>query len=304
MSNFNQLSAILGLVALGAMASCSVKEDVSCCPEQQVFVELRAFDYSMDEFGSSGPTTKAGDAADAVSQLAFKAFNSAGAEIYSATQSSSDAGFGTLSFSLAPGSYTFVAVGNKLSANAPSDAMVSISSAGQATLPEALPTDVFSLTRAVTIEPRKTFATAMTLPRVMSQFKLVTSDVLPANVKTLELIANSGVAASDAFASFDPSDGNLLASRRWTKSANVSASAGKQTISFSLNMLLCSDEQAADITVNAYDSAGSLITTLTLPDVPMKRNRVTTATGTLFDAGGSSTFSFSSDWLEPYAMTF
>ena len=69
-------------------------------------------------------------------------------------------------------------------------------------------------------------------------------------------------------------------------------------------MLLGSDEKTVDITANAYDSAGSLITTITLTDVPMKRNRVTTATGTLFDAGGSSIFSFSTGWLEPYAMTF
>lgn len=87
MSNFNHFSAVLGLVAKGAMTSCSIKEDVSHCPKQQVYVDLRTFDYSMDELNSSRPSTKAGDATDAVSQLAFKAFDSAGAEVYSATQS-------------------------------------------------------------------------------------------------------------------------------------------------------------------------------------------------------------------------
>ena len=31
----------LGLVVLGAMTSCSIKEDVSHCPKQHVYVDLR-----------------------------------------------------------------------------------------------------------------------------------------------------------------------------------------------------------------------------------------------------------------------
>lgn len=316
MSNFNSFSAILGLVALGAMTSCSIKEDVSGCPKQQVIVDLRAFDYSMDDFGSvsGGPSTKASgmiatkavEASEAVSQIAFKAFDASGEEIYSESQSSGDSGFGSIDFELAPGSYTFVAVGNKLSANAGADAMVSISSVSEATLPEALPTDVFSLTKAVTIEPRKDFTTAMTLPRVMSQFKLATIDKLPSNVASIELIGNSkasdGSGASGA--SFDPSDGRLLTDQLWTKTAIVSASAGKQPVTISLNMLLTSDEQSIDVVANAYDSSGNLITTISLNDVPMKRNRVTTARGTLFNAGGASSFTFENTWLDPYEMAF
>ena len=298
MSNFNQVSAFLGLVALGAMTSCSKHEDVSDCSKQRVCVELNQFKYL------SNPLTKADAATGTVSQIAFKAFDADGAEVYAATQTADDTDFGTLNFELAPGAYTFVAVGNKLGSNAPQGAMVSISSVNQATLPEALPTDVFSLTEAVTIEPRTPFTTSMTLPRVMSQFRLVMTDILPANVATFELIANPDVAAADAFASFDPADGSLLTERRWTKSANVSASAGRQSISFSLNMLLGSDQEEADITVNAYDAAGSLVTTLTLQDVPMKRNRVTVATGALFNAGSSQTLSFLADWSDPYEMTF
>ena len=65
-------------------------------------------------------------------------------------------------------------------------------------------------------------------------------------------------------------------------------------------MLLGSDEGTTAIIVNAYDLKGSLIIILNITDVPMKRNRVITATGVLFNAGGSSSFSFSSAWLEPY----
>lgn len=314
MSNFNSFSAILGLVALGAMTSCSIKEDVSGCPKQQVYVDLRAFDYSMDDFGSvsGGPSTKASgiiatkavEASEAVSQIAFKAFDASGEEIYSESQSSGDSGFGSIDFELAPGSYTFVAVGNKLSANAGADAMVSISSVSEATLPEALPTDVFSLTKAVTIEPRKDFTTAMTLPRVMSQFKLATIDKLPSNVASIELIGNSKASASATGASFDPSDGRLLTDQRWTKTAIVSASAGKQPVTISLNMLLTSDEQSIDVIANAYDANDNLITTISLNDVPMKRNRVTIARGTLFNAGGASSFTFENTWLDPYEMAF
>ena len=299
MSNFNSFSAILGLVALGAMTSCSIKEDVSGCPKQQVYVDVRAFDFSMGSFA-----TKAVEASEAVSQIAFKAFDSNGNEAYSVTQSSGDSGFGSLEFQLAPGSYTFVAVGNKLSTNAPEGAMVSISSVTSATLPEALPTDVFSLTKEVTIEPRTAFTTAMTLPRVMSQFKLATIDKLPVNVASIELIANPTAPVNASTASFDPSDGRLLAAQRWTKTANVIPSAGKQPVTISLNMLLTSDEQLIDITANAYDTSGNLVTSLTLTNVPMKRNRVTTARGTLFNAGGSSSFTFENTWLDSYEMTF
>lgn len=300
-------AALVGLAAL--LSSCSIKENMNDSSKQQVYVDFRAFDYSMDAFGplngSGEPSTKAVDAATAVSQIAFKAFDSAGAEVYSANQNSGDSGFGALEFQLAPGSYTFVAVGNKLSANAPSGAKVSITSAASATLAEALPTDVFSMTKAITIEPRKAFTTAMTLPRVMSQFKLSTTDKLPSNVVTIELIGNSKApAASSSVASFDPSDGRLLTDQRWTKSANVSASAGKQTVNISLNMLLTSDEQSIDIIANAYDADSNLITTLTLTNVPMKRNRVTTATGILFNASGSTPFTIENTWLANHEMEF
>lgn len=103
-------------------------------------------------------------------------------------------------------------------------------------------------------------------------------------------------------ASFDPSDGRLLTDQRWTKTAIVSASAGKQPVTISINMLLTSDEQSIDVIANAYDASGNLITTISLNDVPMKRNRVPTARGTLFNAGGSSSFSFENTWLDPYEM--
>ena len=299
MFNFSNISAVLGLVALGAMTSCSIREDVNACSKQQVYVDLHAFDYSMNSFA-----TKAAHAANAVSQIAFKAFDKNGTEAYSVTQSSNEDGFGAVNFELSPGAYSFVAVGNKLSANAPEGAMVSISSTTSATLPEVLPTDVFSLTKAVIIEPRTPFNTAMTLPRVISQFKLATADKLPSNVASIELIANPSASANASTASFDPSDGSLLTNQRWTKTANVSPSAGKQTITVLLNMLLTSDEQTIDVVANAYDTDGYLITTLTLNNVPMKRNRITTARGILFNAGGSSSFTFENGWLDPYEIAF
>ena len=299
-------AALVGLAAL--LSSCSIKENMNDCSKQQVYVDLRAFDYSMDAFEtpsiSGDPSTKAVDAASAVDQIAFKAFDSAGAEVYSANQNSGDTGFGALEFQLAPGSYTFVAVGNKLSANAPSGAKVSITSATSATLAEALPTDVFSLTKTVTIEPRKTFATAMTLPRVMSQFVLITKDKVPANVASIEMIANSNAPVNSGTASFDPSDGRLLADQRWTKIANTTSIAGKKTVVITFNMLLASAEQTTDIIVNAYDADSKLITTLTLSNVPMKRNRVTSATGTLFNASGSTPFTIEDTWLTAHEMEF
>lgn len=87
-------AALVGLAAL--MSSCSIKENMNDCPKQQVYVDVRAFDYSMGTFA-----TKATDAATAVSQIAFKAFDQNGNETYSVTQSSGDSGFGALEFQLA-----------------------------------------------------------------------------------------------------------------------------------------------------------------------------------------------------------
>ena len=305
MLNFNRFSAVLGLVALGAMTSCSVKEDVAAC-RQQVFVDLRTFDVAMDGFSSSGDAaeTKSSDASSTVDAISFSAFDASGNVAYSTTQCSSDEGFGSLNFELAPGSYTFVAVGQMNSTTAPAGAVSTIDSPSSASLPEQIVTDVFSGTQAATVQPRTDFSTAMTLPRVISRFRLKMTDAIPSNVATLEIVANSSAASSSEVIVFDPSDGTVASDRQFMKTFDVTSKVGRSNVAANVGLLLTSDEQTIAVSVKALDASGATVTSLSLPSVPMKRNRITTASGELFSASGSGSFLFNSDWLEGHEMSY
>ena len=232
----------------------------------------------------------------------FKAFDALGAVAYQTSQASGQEGFGVLDFELSPGSYTFVAVAHDLSsaalaADEGGNVAASINSAQEAVLPEGDVADCFCDTLNVTIKPGVPFASGMTLPRVISKFKLTINDALPAGTAKIKFILNSSAAAASGNPSFDPSTGFALKDRQYVRSFDIGdGSIGKSGVSLSVSLLLTAETQDIDVTAAAYDAEGNLIISHELEDVPMKLNRTTVAKGNFFTATGGGSFSFSTDW--------
>lgn len=287
-SNFFALTALVGL-AVG-LTSCTEKEELPAVDTKSlVTLDLRAFGLE------DAPFTKA-TGEQPPQRIVFKAI-SADTTAYEASQKTGDAGYGTLNFELSPGTYKFVAVAHDMSKNATAQTpSASIDSATKVTMPEELVQDAFSLVKDVTIKPGVAFSEAMNLPRVISNFEIYMNDQLPAKVKNFKIVANVAGAQESGCAVFDPSTGFAKANRQWVKEVDISASAGRKDTHIGINLFLTAASQTMDITCTAFDTDGKEIIKHELKNVEMKQNRKTIARGIFFSAGGSASFTFSTNW--------
>ena len=297
-SNRYVLAALVGLAAI--FSSCSVKEDLAVCEKSEakseVYLDLRGFGLEQSSLTKASET-------QAPHRIVFKAFDSSGKAVYDSTQVSSQEGFGSLSFELSPGAYTFVAVahdvaltGSPAAPNPDRSVAASIVSPSQATVPEPLIQDTFCDTLNVTIEPGVPFAAGMTLPRIISSFEIYLNDMTPTGTKMFKIVANTAGSEASGNASFNPSTGLASTDRQYVKEEDISAGIGIARNHIGLNLFLNADEEDIDITATAYNVDGQVIASHTLKDVPMKRNCLTVARGNFFTTGGSGTFSFLTDW--------
>ena len=297
-SNRYVLAALVGLAAI--FSSCSVKGDLAVCEKSEVksevYLDLRGFGLEQSSLTKASET-------QAPHRIVFKAFDSFGKAVYDSTQVSSQEGFGSLSFELSPGAYTFVAVahdvaltGSPAAANPDPTVAASVASKEQATVPEPLIQDTFCDTLNVTIKPGVPFAAGMTLERIISSFEIYLNDKVPEGTKMFKIVANTSGSAASGNASFNPSTGLAATDRQYVKEVDISAGIGKPNNHIGLNMFLNADEEDIDITATAYNAEGQVIASHTLKDVPMKRNCLTVARGNFFTSGGSGTFSFLTDW--------
>ena len=289
-SNRYVLATLVGLAAI--FSSCSVKEDLAVCEKSEakseVYLDLRGFGLERSSLTKASET-------QAPHRIVFKAFDSSGKAVYDTTQVSSQEGFGSLSFELSPGAYTFVAVAHDVALTG-SPAAASIVSPSQATVPESLIQDTFCDTLNVTIKPGVPFAAGMTLPRIISSFEIYLNDKVPEGTKMFKIVANTAGSEVSGNASFNPSTGLASTDRQYVKEVDISAGIGKPNNHIGLNLFLNADEEDIDITATAYNAEGQVIASHTLKDVPMKRNCLTVARGNFFTTDGSGTLSFLTGW--------
>lgn len=294
-SNSFVLAALVGLAAI--FSSCSVKENLAVCEKSEVYVDLREFGLERSSLTKASET-------QAPHRIVFKAFDSSGKAVYDSTQVSSQEGFGSLSFELSPGAYTFVAVAHDVALlstepdvpNPDPTVVASIVSPSQATVPESLIQDTFCDTLNVTIKPGVPFAAGMTLPRIISSFEIFLNDKVPEGTKMFKIIANTAGSAASGNASFNPSTGLASTDRQYVKEVDISKGIGRAGNHIGLNLFLNADEENIDITASAYDAEDNLIVSYELKDVPMKRNCLTVARGNFFTTDVSGTLSFLTDW--------
>lgn len=288
------LAALVGLAA----TLCSCEKNLQESGKSKVSVNVQALNIE------NTPFTRATEA-QPPHRIVFKAFDANGNVAYETTQVSGQDGYGSLDFELSSGTYTFVAVAHDLAVSS-SDPTVAatITSATEASAPEALVQDMFCSKLNVTITSGVPFTADMALPRVISRFQIYLNDIIPEGTKMFKIVANTAGESVTGNATFNPSTGFALSSRQYVKEVDISPAIGTSNNSVSINMFLTAAEQAINITATAYDGSGNAIVTHTLTNVPMKQNKVTVAKGNFFTAGGSGTFSFSTTWDTENQITY
>ena len=277
------LSAVLALLA----SSCSNEETSN---DNQILAPVRVhvndFSVSMDEFPES--QTRATDIANYNDVKAITlAFYNGTTEEYKTTQLRSSAtSFGEFTLSLPMGSYTMVVVGYAL---LDGDEFTLTSPTSASFSPKARET--FVNTQTVNITNAAAVDISATLERIVSRLKVDSTDGRTANATSVRMTLSAGGK------SFNPSTGAATVNTGFTNTLNISAAVGNTTSSTSF-LFLASDEQDINVTIETLDADGNPLFSKTVENVPLKRNRITTLSGTMYtnpSVGGA--FQVNTDWL-------
>lgn len=192
------------------------------------------------------------------------------------------------------GTYKFVAVAHKAK-TAESKAVV-ITSPTEATLGEAnVPSCVYSKVTNVTVSGNTTQSVNIEFgKRITSSFELNVTDDYPDEIENVEIILNpSKDQAANPYA-FNPSTGCAASALTYNasfnrKSFSVTSFTGK---TLSISLLLTSEEQKMNVTINMKNSDGITLYTRTLNDVTFRQHTSTIAKGTFFSSQVSGSFTF------------
>ena len=279
-------------------ASCSSDESVNNLESADDFapVTVRVDGFSVEQ--SDIPLTRATALADysAIKFVTLAFYRSDGSEAYKHTQVKKDGTtyttFGEFSCNLPLGSYTMVVLCNE------GDNAITLSSPTSATYGEQKVMDTFAATQEVNITSNNAVELSATLNRIISAIAVISSDVRPNDVTHIRITYSGGDK------SFDPTTG-LAANNNGFECFLGFSSPGGNTTNIGSYIFLATDEQNVDILVEMLNSNGDVLYSRSAQNVPLKRNRVTSLTGTLFsNTGVSSSFQVNAEWITGISVNF
>jgi len=218
--------------------------------------------------------------------------------VYKHTQLRSDnstyANFGEFECNLPVGNYTLVVVGRGYSNG---DVFV-LSSPTSAAYTTERARETFCTTQDVTVTNAAPLDLSVTLSRVIARLSILSTDIHPASVTHIRTTYGAGGK------SFSPTTGLATVNTGFAVT-NTGFWEQDGTLHVSNYTFLASDEQTMTITLEALDADENVLSTKVIPNVPLKRNRVTTLSGQIFTAGTSAaSFKVETDWLEGNTVNF
>lgn len=205
-------------------------------------------------------------------------------------QVSTDDGFGTVSIDADYGDHTIYFVASR--GDTPTVSGTTIS--------WAKPSDTFWASLALTIAPSTSVSHSVTLQRVAARLRITITDEIPSGLATLS------VTPSRWYYGLDILTGEATDSRTTARTVNVPASyvGTSGQLSASFYCLSPSTAWQTDITLTAKASDASTISEISISDIPMQRNRITSFSGTLFSVGRSMTVSVDDGWGDEITGTW
>ena len=277
-----------------AMTSCEsgITEEVATSAKTaKVHVNLSGF-----EIETMTRATTANDAG--VSGIAFAVIDSKGEIVDSAQQKPKDEDFGSVSFELTEGTYTFAA-----EAHVYSDVSSISVSGGKAiaTINGNAVYETFTASEQVEVKAGENMNLEMVLSRISALLYLETKDKQPAGAKKLQFFIGDTTKSSYNSFSIDLATGTMAGfgttghlAREWTRGTS---NDGKPTTQ-DCSLLLADKEQSLPVTIVVRDANDDVLYSRSIASVPFKQNSKTIITGELYSAKGDYTFQFDTDWAE------
>lgn len=263
------------------LAACSSDEELK---NESTTVTINFSPYDVE------PMTRAAvSIADVVTRLDI--WITDGSTTTDMHQSSSDAGFGSLAVTLdKTKTYTLYAVAHKC--------------ASAATLTEGVisfPDDkvTHSMFYTTTFSPATTTNLTCLMNRIVAQFRIETTDAVPAAAKKIQITIN------DVFDRWNVSSGGTHSLDR-SSTVNITSTANDGTVAINVFAIVTDAQTAHTVTVTALDENDAEVQSARVfADVPLRNGYRTTYRGALFiDTGFAGTFTVENDWNEYDVVDF
>lgn len=272
----------------GAFSACSSSPlDDLTEQEQQALCEVTITLGGLDV--TTEPMTRATAADAKVTYITLTAFDANSTEAFTLTQTSADAGFGTLTAKVPVGEYTFVAVAHKSPEGAPAATIASLTQASVTGYTDLL---TYSCAQAVSVSGNGSQSITLDMGRRKNAaLTLNITDPTPAEVEALQMIVSPAATALPDVVTYDPSTG--FASSTWRYERTITKDNGTFTgTTYGLPILLADTEQQLDVVFNALDAQGNVLYTRTKPSLLFQQAAYTKVSGTFFSSDTSGSFDF------------
>lgn len=204
-------------------------------------------------------------------------------------QSSTDDGFGSVAVTAETGDHSFCFVASR-----GTGATVS-----GGTIAWEKPSDTFWAKTALSVTPQTATAQSVDLQRVATKLKITITDEVPAALSKLTIVADTWHSGINALT------GMPTAAAVRTSTINVPASYIGTTGQLVASVFgICGDDYTTNVSVTASDANSQTIASVTLDDVPMKRNTTTSYSGPLFTRQPTFSMTVADSWGEDITDTW
>ena len=201
-------------------------------------------------------------------------------------QASTDAAFGSASLSLDYGEHTFYFVASRgIDPVVDTDAKTIVWSSVR---------DTFHASLTMDVQPSSATSQSVTLSRCVGRLRITATDVVPENVAKLT------ITPSTWYYGLNYQTGDAVAPVKTPIVVNIPSSyVGTQNLVTSCYTISGSSAWQTNITVSLIASDESSLGSVTIPDVPIKRNHITSYSGGIVGAGRIISVNASDDeWVE------
>ena len=201
-------------------------------------------------------------------------------------QASTDAAFGSASLSLDYGEHTFYFVASR--------GIDPVIDTEAKTIVWGSVRDTFHASLSIDVKPSSATSQAVTLSRCVGRLRITATDVVPENAAKLT------ITPSMWYYGLNYQTGEAVGSSTSPIVVNIPSSyVGTQNLVTSCYTVSGSSAWQTNITVSLIASDESSLGSVTIPDVPIKRNHITSYSGGIVGAGRSISVNASDDdWVD------
>lgn len=284
-----------------ALCSCQnidLSDDMKKNEETGQYEQTKAFTFhvkgdfttSYDEMGTRAAVRLEENNTAGITDIWVLDYDSNGRLLQSVHQSSTQTGitFGSVPMNLTYGHHDIKFIASK----------GDIPSLTSSAISWAKVKDTFTLDYPVDVAANSNGNRAPELKRVVSGVKVVMTDAVPANAK--EVIVTMNRSLSLALPTLVATDATESTNAFELPSSWVGNAGGE----LSTYTLCPSDEMTTDVNILVLDENGNSISSFTIENVELKKNRMTILTGECFGRGSGFSLSVDNTWDEPLNMSF